>query len=70
MNSKVLHISNLFFLAFNLACAFAPNTNALIVFRFFGKEIISILEISNKVAHQGFIAGLGGSAPISTTAHI
>jgi len=31
----VLHIANLFFMVFNLACAFAPNTGALIAFRFF-----------------------------------
>ncbi|KAG8906072.1 hypothetical protein FRB99_007660 [Tulasnella sp. 403] len=31
----VLHISNLVFVAFNIACATAPNTTALIVFRFF-----------------------------------
>ncbi|CEL54077.1 putative transporter C1529,01 OS=Schizosaccharomyces pombe (strain 972 / ATCC 24843) GN=SPCC1529.01 PE=3 SV=2 [Rhizoctonia solani AG-1 IB] len=30
-----LHISNIFFLIFNLACAWAPNTASLIVFRFF-----------------------------------
>ncbi|KAA1466239.1 multidrug resistance protein 4 [Dentipellis sp. KUC8613] len=30
----VLHISNLLFLAFNLGCAFAPSTGALIGFRF------------------------------------
>ncbi|CAE6390499.1 unnamed protein product [Rhizoctonia solani] len=30
-----LHLSNIFFLVFNLACAWAPNTASLIVFRFF-----------------------------------
>ncbi|KAG1779708.1 major facilitator superfamily domain-containing protein [Suillus placidus] len=30
----VLHIGNLFFLAFNLGCALSPNTASLIVFRF------------------------------------
>jgi multidrug resistance protein len=30
----VLHISNLFFLAMNLGCAFSPNVGALICFRF------------------------------------
>lgn len=30
----VLHIANLFFLAFNLGCAFSPNTASFIVFRF------------------------------------
>ncbi|CAE6453674.1 unnamed protein product, partial [Rhizoctonia solani] len=29
-----LHISNIFFLVFNLACAWAPNTASLIIFRF------------------------------------
>ncbi|KAG8685116.1 hypothetical protein FRC11_011100 [Ceratobasidium sp. 423] len=29
-----LHISNIFFLIFNLACAYAPNTASMIVFRF------------------------------------
>ncbi|KAG2126280.1 major facilitator superfamily domain-containing protein [Suillus clintonianus] len=29
----VLHIANLFFLAFNLGCAFSPNTASFIVFR-------------------------------------
>lgn len=33
---KVLHISNISFLVFNLACAFAPSTGALIGFRFLG----------------------------------
>ena len=32
----VLHLSNLFFLAFTLGCAFAPNTGSLIAFRFLG----------------------------------
>ncbi|QRW24297.1 major facilitator superfamily transporter [Rhizoctonia solani] len=30
-----LHLSNIFFLVFNLACAWAPDTASLIVFRFF-----------------------------------
>ncbi|KAF8512601.1 multidrug resistance protein 4 [Hysterangium stoloniferum] len=30
----VLHLSNLFFLAMTIGCAFAPNTNSLIAFRF------------------------------------
>ncbi|CAE6526256.1 unnamed protein product [Rhizoctonia solani] len=29
-----LHISNIFFLVFNLACAYAPNTASMIIFRF------------------------------------
>ncbi|KAL5631833.1 hypothetical protein ACGC1H_000022 [Rhizoctonia solani] len=29
-----LHLSNVFFLVFNLACAWAPNTASLIIFRF------------------------------------
>ncbi|KAF8748479.1 multidrug resistance protein 4 [Rhizoctonia solani] len=33
-----LHLSNIFFLVFNLACAWAPDTASLIVFRFFGKS--------------------------------
>lgn len=32
----VLHISNLVFMTFSLACIFAPTTGSLIVFRFFG----------------------------------
>ncbi|KAG1850195.1 major facilitator superfamily domain-containing protein [Suillus subalutaceus] len=31
---KVLHLSNLLFLAFNLGCAFAPNTSSFLAFRF------------------------------------
>ncbi|TDL29703.1 multidrug resistance protein 4 [Rickenella mellea] len=31
----VLHLSNIFSLAFSLGCAYAPNTTSLIVFRFF-----------------------------------
>ena len=31
---QVLHISNIAFLIFNLACAFAPNVGAMIGFRF------------------------------------
>lgn len=36
---QVLHIANVFSLAFNLGCAFAPNTGALIAFRFLGQSI-------------------------------
>lgn len=39
---QVLHLSNLFFLVFNLACAFAPNTASLIIFRFLGKSTQSV----------------------------
>lgn len=39
---QVLHIANIFSLAFNLGCAFAPNTGALIAFRFLGQSIIEI----------------------------
>ncbi|KAL5519934.1 hypothetical protein ACEPAG_1594 [Sanghuangporus baumii] len=46
----VLHLSNIEFLAFNLACAFAPNVGTLIAFR--------------------FLAGLGGSAPVSIGAGV
>ncbi|KAG2056689.1 MFS general substrate transporter [Suillus hirtellus] len=31
---KILHLSNLSFLMFNLGCAFAPNTSAFLAFRF------------------------------------
>ncbi|KAJ1305705.1 hypothetical protein OPQ81_010440 [Rhizoctonia solani] len=40
-----LHISNIFFLVFNLACSWAPSTGSMIAFR--------------------FLAGLGGSAPLT-----
>ncbi|KAG1741333.1 multidrug resistance protein 4 [Suillus lakei] len=30
----VLHLANLFFLVFNLGCAFAPNTTSFLIFRF------------------------------------
>ncbi|KAF9472907.1 MFS polyamine transporter [Pholiota conissans] len=43
--SRVLQISNLFYLAWNLGCGFAQNSKQLIAFR--------------------FLAGLGGSAPLS-----
>ncbi|KAF8154426.1 MFS polyamine transporter [Crassisporium funariophilum] len=43
--SRVLQFSNLFYLAWNLACGFAQNQSQLIAFR--------------------FLAGLGGSAPLS-----
>lgn len=33
---KVLHLGNLFFLAFNLGCALSSNTMSLLVFRFLG----------------------------------
>lgn len=39
----VLHIANLFFLAFTLACAFAPNTGSLIAFRFLGEPHESLI---------------------------
>lgn len=35
----VLHLSNLFFTAFCLGAIWAPNTAALVVFRFLGKII-------------------------------
>lgn len=35
----VLHLSNLFFFAFLLACAWAPNITSFIIFRFFGKHL-------------------------------
>ncbi|CAL1710554.1 unnamed protein product [Somion occarium] len=43
--SRVLQLSNLWYLAWNLGCGFAQNTGQLIAFR--------------------FLAGLGGSAPLS-----
>ncbi|KAF8178937.1 MFS polyamine transporter [Pholiota molesta] len=43
--SRVLQISNLFYLAWNIGCGFAQNPSQLIAFR--------------------FLAGLGGSAPLS-----
>ncbi|TBU32694.1 MFS polyamine transporter [Dichomitus squalens] len=43
--SRVLQLANLWYLAWNLGCAFAQNTGQLIAFR--------------------FLAGLGGSAPLS-----
>jgi len=35
-SSQVLHIGNLFLLAFDLGCAFSPTTNALLGFRLLG----------------------------------
>ncbi|THH12222.1 hypothetical protein EW145_g147 [Phellinidium pouzarii] len=49
---EVLHISNLSFLVFNLACAFSPNTGALIAFRF-----LSGLGGSAPVAIGGGVIG-------------
>ncbi|KDR79428.1 hypothetical protein GALMADRAFT_117698 [Galerina marginata CBS 339.88] len=43
--SRVIQFSNLFYLAWNIACGFAKNRSQLIAFR--------------------FLAGLGGSAPLS-----
>lgn len=39
----VLHISNLVFVAFSVACAVAPNTAALTVFRFLGMQWNEVL---------------------------
>lgn len=36
----VLHLSNIVFTIFNLASIFAPDTPALIVFRFFGAWVV------------------------------
>ena len=48
---QVLHISNIAFLIFNLACAFAPDVGAMIGFRF--------------LAGLGGSAPIGEEAPIS-----
>ena len=36
---QIFHISNLLFIAFNLGCAFAPTSGALIALRFFSASI-------------------------------
>lgn len=41
----VLHLSNLFFLAFTLGCVFAPNTGSLIAFRFLGASSVGTVII-------------------------
>ena len=46
---QVLHIGNLLTLAFSLGCAFAPNTDALIGFRFLcehSRRLISVRMLS------------------------
>ena len=59
----VLHICNLFSLAFNLGCAFAPSVGSLIAFRFLGKGLIWINRFYPSHSHQA-LAGFSGSAPI------
>ena len=34
--TKILHIANVFSIAFNIGCAFAPSSGSLIAFRFLG----------------------------------
>jgi hypothetical protein len=58
---QVLHISNLFTLAFSLGCAFAPNTGALIGFRF----LCECSPSTSKSLPQLALAGFTGSAPIA-----
>lgn len=35
---QILHISNLLTMAFNLGCAFSPNTGSLLALRFVGRS--------------------------------
>lgn len=58
---QVLHLSNLFTLAFSLGCAFSPNTGALIAFRFLCECSLSTLNSLAQLAPAGFT----GSAPIA-----
>ena len=59
----VLHISNLFSLAFSLGCAFAPNTGSFIAFRFLGKVYREIVNFIHHI-HSRLLAGFSGSAPV------
>ena len=60
----VLHIGNLFTVAFSLGCAFAPNTNTLIAFRFLCEyQCLYKLLVSDLQALIS--AGISGSAPIA-----
>lgn len=36
----ILHIGNILSIAFSLGCAFAPNTGALLAFRFLGTLLL------------------------------
>lgn len=62
LNAQVFHIGNIFSLIFNLGCAFAPNTGALIGFRFLSKRFPMS---SQPTLRAGALAGLSGSAPIA-----
>jgi len=55
---QVLHISNLFTLAFSLGCAFAPNAGALIGF-------CECSPPTSKSLPQLAVAGFTGSVPIA-----
>jgi hypothetical protein len=43
---QVLHITNLFFIGFNLGCAFAPDTGSLIGLRFLGEFLCELVAVS------------------------
>ena len=58
----MLHIANVVFAVFNLGCALAPNTGALIAFRFFGQHV-SLITLLMVLTYP--IAGLAGSAPLA-----
>ena len=45
LSIQVLHIGNLLTLAFSLGCAFSPNTDALIVFRFLCEQSRKLLSV-------------------------
>jgi len=45
LSIQVLHIGNLLTLVFRLGCAFAPNTGALVGFRFLGEHSTSLLSL-------------------------
>jgi MFS family permease len=60
----ILHLSNAFFVIFNLVCAFAPNTTSLIIFRFIC-EFTLLPERLPDIYTRWFKAGLGGATPIA-----
>lgn len=59
---QVLHISNIFSLAFNLGCAFAPDTGTLLALRFIGGFVTSC---HTQYLISTLTAGFWASAPVA-----
>lgn len=65
--SKVLHIANLFTMAFSLGCAFSPDVGSLIAFRFLCTQSYPSSSAAELwlTKYIDYLAGLSGSSPIA-----